>query len=193
MKINNNTLSDSDQCHLNDNDGESLTKDEWQVEIYNKLQPLLKEIVEEKSVLALIDYINYLENTKEIYQVMFYNAYFKNFSESKNNSLEDYILVMQHQLDIIVKSYERHLKLNNQVKAKEAKKNIDRRLASLEFLKKNYNIYYELCINKGLEMLGRKELISEDINELVKLTNSLFDYNNLISQSKKTNYVRVRS
>lgn len=191
MKTNNTNSSDSDQSHHLEEGYQQV--DESKIDNYDKLQQLLRRIIDEESVLALIDYIYYLEEQKQIYQIIFYDTYFKNFSEKKNNTLEDYNRIMKQQLDNIIKNYERYLKMNNYDKANEAKKIIDRRIASLEFLNNNFNVYYDLCINKGLEMLERKELIKEDISELLNLTNELINFDCTMIHAKRSNLSRIRN
>lgn len=191
MKTNNTNSSEPDQSHHLEEGYQQV--DESKIDNYDKLQQLLRRIIEEESVLALIDYIYYLEEQKQIYQIMFYDTYFKNFSEKKNNTLEDYNRIMRQQLDNIIKNYERYLKMNNYDKANEAKKIIDRRIASLEFLNNNFNVYYDLCINKGLEMLERKELIKEDISELLNLTNELINFDCTMIHTKRSDLSRIRN
>ena len=66
-------------------------------------------------------------------------------------------------------------------------------IVELLFLNNNFNVYYDLCINKGLEMLERKELIKEDISELLNLTNELINFDCTMIHAKRSNLSRIRN
>ena len=85
-------------------------------------------------------------------------------------------MTLESQVDAIVKRYERHLVNNDLDNALLAKNMIERRKKSIIFLQNSYNSYFEECINKGLNMLEKKELVDEDIQELYDLTIKLLNF-----------------
>ena len=134
----------------------------------------LEEIVFEKNVRSLVDYIYYLEYLKNIYQEKFFAKYVRNNIQYAN--ISDYIMTLESQVDAITKRYERHLINNDLDNALLAKNMIERRKKSIIFLQNSYNSYFEECINKGLNMLEKKELVDEDIQELYDLTIKLLNF-----------------
>ena len=62
------------------------------------------------------------------------------------------------------------------MKKKILKSVADFAIKSIIFLQNSYNSYFEECINKGLNMLEKKELVDEDIQELYDLTIKLLNF-----------------
>ena len=111
---------------------------------------------------------------KNIYQEKFFAKYVRNNIQYAN--ISDYIMTLESQVDAIIKRYERHLVNNDLDNALLAKNMIERRKKSIIFLQNSYNSYFEECINKGLNMLEKKELVDEDIQELYDLTIKLLNF-----------------
>lgn len=172
MKIENN-LSEPDQQNKNNLD-EYPSINDCDNLVNTIIDKYLKEIVFEKNVRSLVDYIYYLDYLKKLYQEKFFAKYIRNNIQYTN--IAEYIMTLESQVDAIVKRYERHLVNNDLDNALLAKNMIERRKNSIIFLQNSYNNYFEQCINKGLSMLEKKELADEDIQELCDLTEKVLNF-----------------
>lgn len=164
---------------------------------YNKTNGLLKEyidrVIQEESIFALVDLANYLDKVKEEYKIIFFNSHFTNmFSDKKNYALEEYNLIINKQIETLLKSYERHIKNKDYDKAVQAEVIINRRIERLKELEADFNPYYDLSINKIFEMLSKKNIEKSDLVELKDLILSLIIFNdnfkNLTEEKKHSKF-----
>lgn len=167
----------------------------WYNETNGLLKDFLDKVIQEESIFTLVDLANYLNTIKEEYQIVFFNSHFTNmFSDKKNNTLEEYNLIINKQIEILLKSYERHIKNNDYDKAAQAESIINRRIERLKELEADFNPYYELSINKIFEMLSKKDIEKYDLFELRNLIDSIIIFNNnMEKQLKDKKHLKVRN